>query len=1174
MHQIFITLYRLLEKRKPLLLTILIAVVAILGYFAWQLKMNEDIMSIIPKNETTNKVNFVFKNMAATDKIIVKLSQTDTAELNPDWLAEQAERLADSLQSLLSEKLIASLFYKTDESQMQEMLHFLLDNIPYFMNEADYQRIDSMLTPQKIAETLQANKELLTSPVGMVYRDALLADPLHLSQSLLKELGSFQVESQYITYNGYLFTKDEKALLFFITPAYPSGDTYHNKLFINELDKIFAHFNTPDDTNEQPALQLTYFGAAAVAVANADQIKKDSVYSMIIALAIIILILSLYFRNFKYLILLLLPLLFGGLLSLAALYLAKGEISAIAIGTGAIILGIAIDYSLHFFIHLKIQPSIKQTLKEISSPLIIGSTTTITAFLCLIFLKSELLEDFGLFASFTLIGTILFTLIFLPHLIGKTKPLSNNKPHYSIWSRIADYSFENNKYVIIGIAALTVLFAFFAPDVQFEDDMNKINYMTKAQRKAFTELSQNTTLSKQLTYFSATGNNLETALQNYEEAQPILQQLEQNQLLLSRQGIGRLLPSQQLQQQQIARWNDFWATRKEAVIATLNSEAAKSGFVKGSFVRFENLLNDTFTPQPSDYFFEANQHLLSTFIINTPDKAVVLSHLYSDPKATPEIEAQLSQNPNNFCFDTKTLTHSMLDELAFDFNYLLWICCLIVLLFLFISFGRLELTLLSFAPMAVAFIWILGMMTIFDIRFNIINIILTTFIFGIGDDYSIFIMEGLIYEYAYGKKMLATYKTAVILSAVTMFVGIGALIIASHPAMFSLAQVTIIGMIAVAIIAYTVAPFLFKWLTMNKGKKRRMPVTLWNLTKTVISFLIFLIFSLVLTLIGFFLLTIGGKSKANKRRFHQCICLVFRFLSKIMIQVSVKIRNEAKETFEKSGIIISNHQSHLDLMYLLMLSPKIICLTNEWVWKSPFYGWILRYADYYPVANGIEQNVEQLRTAINNGYSILVFPEGTRSEDCSIGRFHKGAFYLAEQLQTDIIPVVIHGIGHFFPKNEFISRKGSVTVQILERIAYGDVRRAGKEYYEIAKTMRHFYIDVYQKLAAQYETVSYFVDLVKHNYLYKGTKVAHTVRRSLKANRNFEEAIAALPNEGSYHINHCSYGEFPLLAALVKKQLHITASDPDEEKVLLAAHCAAVPENLEYNICDDRGQND
>lgn len=62
-------------------------------------------------------------------------------------------------------------------------------------------------------------------------------------------------------------------------------------------------------------------------------------------------------------------------------------------------------------------------------------------------------------------------------------------------------------------------------------------------------------------------------------------------------------------------------------------------------------------------------------------------------------------------------------------------------------------------PLAVSWLWILGFMDIFSIQFNIVNIILATFIFGQGDDYSIFITEGLTYEYAYGRARLKSYKT-------------------------------------------------------------------------------------------------------------------------------------------------------------------------------------------------------------------------------------------------------------------------------------------------------------------------------------------------------------------------------------------------------------------------------
>ena len=98
--------------------------------------------------------------------------------------------------------------------------------------------------------------------------------------------------------------------------------------------------------------------------------------------------------------------------------------------------------------------------------------------------------------------------------------------------------------------------------------------------------------------------------------------------------------------------------------------------------------------------------------------------------------------------------NNLVSALSSDFDYILYVCSIVVFFFLCLSFGRLELALLAFLPLTVGWAWILGIMNLVDIKFNIINIILATFLFGQGDDYTIFITEGLLYEYAYGKRML------------------------------------------------------------------------------------------------------------------------------------------------------------------------------------------------------------------------------------------------------------------------------------------------------------------------------------------------------------------------------------------------------------------------------------
>ena len=250
-----------------------------------------------------------------------------------------------------------------------------------------------------------------------------------------------------------------------------------------------------------------------------------------------------------------------------------------------------------------------------------------------------------------------------------------------------------------------------------------------------------------------------------------------------------------------------------------------------------------------------------------------------------------------------------------------------------------------------------------------------------------------------------------------------------------------------------------------------------------------------------------------------------------------------------------------------MLSPKIVVLTNKWVWNCPFYRWIIRYADCLPVDNGWEQNLPKLRELVAHGYSILIFPEGTRSADCTIGRFHQGAFALAEQLRLEVTPIVLHGVGHIFPKKEFILHKGRVDVTLLPSF-HIENQEVNKEQnlLAIARNCRNLLVNAYTKICKEVETPAYFKDLVKGNYLYKGTEVARENRRQMRQWAQFEQRIAEMPDSGSVVIRDCGQGEFAIVAALVKKDLQITAVVDDSEMLDIARACAAVPKNLRFEI--------
>ena len=250
-----------------------------------------------------------------------------------------------------------------------------------------------------------------------------------------------------------------------------------------------------------------------------------------------------------------------------------------------------------------------------------------------------------------------------------------------------------------------------------------------------------------------------------------------------------------------------------------------------------------------------------------------------------------------------------------------------------------------------------------------------------------------------------------------MFIGIGTLIFAKHPALRSLAAVTIIGMFTVVLMAYYLPPLVFRWLTrgvrtadpssLTSHVSSPLPITLGRFLRSLFSIVFFLLmmylFMLPFTWLYFH---IGKNTEEKKLRYHRLLQKVSDFVIHRVPGVKFHLENRVGETFEKPAVIICNHQSHLDLMCLMMLTPRIVFLTNDWVWHNPFYGMVIHRAEFYPVSDGIENHIDQLKSLYNRGYSIAVFPEGTRSVDCSIQRFHKGAFYLAEQLQADILPMV------------------------------------------------------------------------------------------------------------------------------------------------------------------------
>ena len=1163
MTQFFIGLYDYFERHKILFYLSLISCVLLMGFFALQVRFEENITQFFPDTKDSQNTIKVFDNLKIKDKIIIMLSSADTCHrVEPDSLIEAAGQLQQTLTEKAGGTLIKGIFAQVDQSLIGGATDFVYEHLPLFLTDTDYQRFDSLLTEKGIQAIMQKNYTNLLSPAGIALRSYILRDPLGLGSEALKHLQDFQLEANYEIYDEHIFSKDGSTLLMFITPVFSTGSTGKNDELIKILEEELQHVQ-----EESPTIRAEYFGGPSVGVYNARQIKKDTILTSSLALLIIIVFISLVFKRKRSIPLIITPVLFGGLFALFLIFFIKGSISAIAVGAGSAVMGIALSYSIHMLAHQNHVSTVQQLIKEIAYPLTVGSFTTIGAFMGLIFTSSDLLRDFGLFASLALVGTTLFCLIYLPHFLKGQADVKQGRV-LRIIEKINAYSYEKNKWLVGGILLITVICFFTSQKVGFNNDMMSLNYEPQHLKQSEEKLMQLFDSDEKTVLFVSVGKDMNQATETYAITNQKLLALKDQGLIKDYASASQFLISPQEQQLRLKKWKDYWTDEKQQQIREqLETAAAEYRFRPGSFDPFYQWLNQPF----GEYHYTAQEDDLSGKLLNewqtsADSITMLISQIRISDQNKETVYQNFSKTQDVVIFDRSYFANKWVSAINDDFYLILYISSFLIFFALWFSYGRIELTLMSFLPMLVSWVIILGLMGILGIEFNIINIILSTFIFGIGDDFSIFIMDGLQNKYRTGQKVLNSHKTAIFFSAFTTVVGMGALVFAKHPALQSISLISILGMIAVVLVAYTIQPLIFRFFIAGPASKGLPPYTLIGLIRTVLLFLLFFIGCIFLRVLIAVLYLVPVR-KSNKQRL---VCRLIQITCKGILLLATAVKkehiNKANERFQHPAIIIANHQSFIDILVLLSLSSKILMVTNHWVWHSPFFGAIIRYVDFYYIGEGYEQYMERMRKKVKEGYSIAIFPEGTRTYNGKMKRFHKGAFYLAETLQLDILPILLYGNNKIIAKAQpFNIRKGIIYTEILPRIPADDLS-FGTTYQERTKRISAYMKEGYARICREKNTTDNpaFYEALIQNYIYKGPVVEWYIRIKVKMERNYRLFNRLIPAQGQITDIGCGFGPLCYMLSMLSEDRDILGIDYDEDKIALAQHGWLRNEHLQF----------
>ena len=1142
MYQLFYRFYNWVNRHR--LLSFSIALISLLvGFFiVSHLKIEDDITKMLPKSEQGNITTKVFQQQNFSDKITVLVQAKKGA--TEEQLIEVAEAIENELSPY--ENDIKSIQGIQNEEFLEDAFTLVYNHLPVFLSEDDYQTIDQQINPDSIQKITQTNYESLTSPAGIVSRNFILKDPLGLTFLGLKKLQKMGGMSDLLYQDGYLFTQDKSTLLLFINSKYKSGDTQHNTAFVEGLKEIESKIN-----HEFTQVNVQFFGAPIIAVANAKQIKSDIIKTVVISMSFLMVLLMVFYRKISIPFILFIPTIFGFTTALVVMYFLRKEVSAISISIGAVLLGITIDYALHMMTHFREKQSVKTLYKEITQPILMSCLTTAIAFVCLVFLHSEALIDLGIFAFITVLMSGIFSLFFIPHLY---RPKEGKLEEKSSWiDRFASLNFDRNKPLFFATLLLVVVSLFTFSKVKFNQDLSTMNFTPEDQLKAEETLSTKTSMMQSSLYLVNYGNSLEQVL---DESDRIFEQLQKD-LKTSKiedfSSISPILLPKYKQQEKIEQWNSFWSNERISKLKNLLiKEGEKVGFIPETYSQFYDHLLIQFSPITSKTIQDFNPSLLDEFITSKQGFYTVSTLVKVHPDQKKSFIQDYNSPEKNVIIDRKQLSETYLGGMVKDFNRLVNYSSLAIIFILWIFFRRIELVLVSFLPIVITALVTAGLMGLFKIEFNIFSSIVCTLIFGHGVDFSIFMTSALQKQYTTGINETKSYKVSILLAVTTTILAVGALIFAQHPALKSIASVALIGVSVAVLITFVFYPPIFRFFFFNRPRKGLSPVSLRIVLSSFSLFFYFLFFGIILNGFIFILRIILPISRQKKYQLFDWLLTNFmKTVPYLNPFVKKKIVNYSAKNHQQT-VFISNHSSSLDIPLSKMLLKRSIFVVNDWVYRSPIYGKAIQSAGFFPITKGLEDNLEKLERRIGKKFSVMIYPEGTRSPNNLIGRFHKGAFYLANELNLPIQPLYLLGVSDVWPKNELFIFDGQLTCIFGEVIQPND-EKFGANYSERAKKISQYFKQEYQKLRDQYEDENYFRKKVLLSFLYKENEVVLKMKINFDQKKSiYHELNFLLKNTGKIYRYADDFGEFDFVLTMQQAKRQLLTYIENEEKRAIA----------------------
>ncbi len=625
---------------------------------------------IHPAQTETNILNAVFSNDSG-DKTIVKLSGRYSSKINVIAESDDADKSSQAIEKFY--EMTNKSVFKQKELNVNKMLDNYKKYQYNLLSSKNIKRLENNYYEAVTAESL----ENLYNPLGIMLLP-LDDDPFMLFTDYIKSLSSGTGDYSSINYNDKYYS----IITIEINPDLALSPTKIN----GEIKKLTQQQNKLSVDGVKIYLTGTPIHSYYASSRSMLEINLICILSVIFLLGLF----KYYFSDLRLLIPTLTSIGLGMLLGYIVCTLIFPSIHVLTFVFSTTLIGICIDYSLHYFI--------EKDLSKIFKSLTVSMLTTVSAFAVLLFSGVELLKQIAVFTMTGLFSVYLMVVLFYPLLKINTK------------QRTIGFSLseKTKKILLYSVAAVAFCGLFF---IQFNDDIKDMYVPSKklaGAEKLYKEVTDN---NSKITFAIVRGNNLQDIL---EKEEALIKEVNFTKI----QALSKYLPSHKQQ------------AKNRELRKNLYNHSLKNYATFLSSEQVNKLLTEEY---PADYLDMDKNSIFSEFLIDKNTSLVMLYDI-KDPQV-------IIDNGYEYI----DVQQSISDRIKnCRINCLVMLLPVFVILFILLSvIYKPKNTLKILTPSILATTFSIGVLSIFNVEINLFHVLAIFLIIGFGLDYSVFKAGGI-----------------------------------------------------------------------------------------------------------------------------------------------------------------------------------------------------------------------------------------------------------------------------------------------------------------------------------------------------------------------------------------------------------------------------------------------